>query len=90
MHDELIKRNKLDQGWVYMQVTRGSADRDFKFPKDAKSTLVAFTQVQEAHRQSRCGARASRSSPFPISAGCRRDIKSVMLLAPVLGKQAAL
>ena len=39
MHEELIKRNKLDEGSIYMQVTRGSADRDFKFPKDAKSTL---------------------------------------------------
>src|SRR5216117_2090488 len=42
LHLELVKRNQLDEGIIYMQVTRGAADRDFKFPKDTKSTLIAF------------------------------------------------
>jgi len=88
MHTELIKRNKLDQGWVYMQVTRGSADRDFKFPKDAKSTLIGFTQVKNLldNADARTGVKVIT---VPDLRWERRDIKSVMLLAPVLGKQAA-
>ena len=45
MHRQLIARNRLHEGWIYMQITRGAADRDFKFPKDAQPTLVAFTQT---------------------------------------------
>ncbi len=41
---ELVRRNSLTEGVVYMQVTRGVADRDFTFPKDAKPTLFMFTQ----------------------------------------------
>ena len=47
MHEELVKQNKLDEGIIYMQVTRGVADRMFNFPKDIKSTLVAFPQVMK-------------------------------------------
>jgi D-alanine transaminase len=88
MHVELIKRNKLDQGWVYMQVTRGSADRDFKFPKEAKSSLVGFTQTKNLvdNLDVRTGVKVIT---VPDQRWMRRDIKSVMLLAPVLGKQAA-
>ena len=43
-HDELIARNALDQGWVYMQMTRGAADRDFKFPKDVRGDALGFTR----------------------------------------------
>jgi D-alanine transaminase len=45
MHLEMVKRNNLKEGIIYMQVTRGAADRTFNFPKDAKSTLIAFTQA---------------------------------------------
>ena len=41
---ELIRRNNLAEGIVYIEVTRGVADRDFVFPKDARTTLVMFTQ----------------------------------------------
>lgn len=88
MHLELIKRNKLDQGWVYMQVTRGAADRDFKFPKEAKPTLVGFTQEKNLidNPDAETGVKVIT---VPDIRWARRDIKSVMLLAPVLGKQAA-
>ena len=88
MHQELIKRNKLDEGIVYMQVTRGAADRDFKFPKDARSSLVAFTQVMKLleNPHARTGVKVVT---IPDIRWARRDIKSVMLLAPVLGKQRA-
>ncbi|MGH6854637.1 MAG: D-amino-acid transaminase [Aestuariivirga sp.] len=88
MHLNLVKRNALAEGMVYMQITRGSADRDFKFPKGAKPTLVAFTQtgslIDNPH-----AVTGVKVITVPDIRWLRRDIKSVMLLAPVLGKQAA-
>lgn len=88
MHVELVKRNNLAEGIVYMQVTRGAADRDFKFPKGVKPSLVAFTQVMTlaANPNAVTGVKVIT---VPDIRWQRRDIKTVMLLAPVLGKQAA-
>ncbi|MEO6607410.1 MAG: aminotransferase class IV, partial [Aestuariivirga sp.] len=44
MHEELVTRNQMKEGIIYMQVTRGVADRMFNFPKEIKSSLVAFPQ----------------------------------------------
>ena len=42
---EVIRRNELEEGMLYLQVTRGApADRDFAFPKDTRPSLVMFTQ----------------------------------------------
>ncbi|HKQ95978.1 MAG TPA: D-amino-acid transaminase [Aestuariivirgaceae bacterium] len=88
VHEELIRRNAVKQGWVYMQITRGVADRDFKFPKSVGSSLVAFTQVKDIvdNPDATTGVKVIS---VPDVRWARRDIKSVMLLAPVLGKQAA-
>jgi D-alanine transaminase len=88
MHEELVRRNRLDQGWVYMQVTRGAADRDFKFPKSSTPTLTAFTQVKNLI-ENPDAVTGVRIVTVPDLRWQRRDIKSVMLLAPVLGKQEA-
>ncbi|MCB1480074.1 MAG: D-amino-acid transaminase [Rhodobiaceae bacterium] len=88
IHRELVKRNNLDQGGVYLQVTRGAADRDFVFPKGVKPSLVMFTQAREL-----CDVPAARTGykvkSVPDIRWTRRDIKSVALLAQVLAKQAA-
>jgi D-alanine transaminase len=88
MHEELVKRNALKEGIIYMQVTRGVADRQFNFPKEAKSSLVAFPQVMALvdNPNARTGVKVVTT---PDIRWLRRDIKSVMLLAPVLGKQEA-
>lgn len=88
MHEELVKRNALKEGIIYMQVTRGVADRQFNFPRDAKSSLVAFPQVMVLvdNPNVRTGVKVVTT---PDIRWLRRDIKSVMLLAPVLGKQEA-
>jgi D-alanine transaminase len=88
MHLELVKRNNLAEGWVYMQITRGAADRDFKFPKDAKPSLVAFTQAKKLV-DNPDAVKGVSVVTVPDIRWARRDIKTVMLLAPVLGKQAA-
>jgi D-alanine transaminase len=88
MHVELIRRNALKEGIIYMQVTRGVADRMFNFPKEIKSSLVAFPQVMALvdNPNARKGVAVVTT---PDIRWLRRDIKSVMLLAPVLGKQEA-
>lgn len=88
MHLELISRNGLKEGIIYMQITRGVADRMFNFPKDIKSTLVAFPQVMVLvdNPNARTGVKVITTNDIRW---LRRDIKSVMLLAPVLGKQEA-
>lgn len=88
MHLEMVKRNALKEGIIYMQVTRGAADRDFKFPKEARSTLVAFTQAMTLvdNPNAVTGVKVVTT---PDIRWARRDIKTVMLLAPVLGKQEA-
>ena len=88
MHNELIVRNKLEEGIIYMQVTRGVADRMFNFPKEITSSLVAFPQVMQLvdNVNARTGVKVVTTADIRW---LRRDIKSIMLLAPVLGKQEA-
>ena len=88
MHLELVERNKLKEGIIYMQVTRGAADRDFKFPKDAKPSLVAFTQEMSLvdNANAKTGVKVVTIQDLRWA---RRDIKSIALLAQVLAKQQA-
>jgi len=86
---ELIARNNLVSGMVYLEVTRGAdSGRDFAFPKAVKPTLVMFTSVKDI-----VNAASARTGigviTVPDIRWERRDIKSVALLAQVLAKQAA-
>ena len=87
---ELVKRNNLVNGMVYLEVTRGAdSGRDFAFPKaDIKPTLIMFTSVKDI-----VNAPSAKTGigviTVPDLRWTRRDIKSVALLAQVLAKQAA-
>jgi D-alanine transaminase len=87
---ELIVRNNLVSGMVYLQVTRGAdIGRDFAFPKgDVKPTLIMFTSAKDI-----INAPSAKTGiaviTVPDVRWARRDIKSVALLAQVLAKQAA-
>ena len=85
---ELVARNALREGLVYIQVTRGAAERDFAFPANATPAVVMFTQVKTIIDAplARTGARVITA---PDLRWARRDIKSIALLAQVLAKQAA-
>lgn len=85
---ELIARNGVEEGIVYTQVTRGAAERDFAFPKDAAPTVVMFTQVKTI-LASPLAETGVAVVTVPDLRWKRRDIKSVALLAQVLAKQAA-
>lgn len=88
MHRELIARNALEDGMIYMQITRGAADRDFAYPADPKPTIVAFTQAKPM--EDTIGARDGiKVVTMPDIRWGRRDIKTVQLLAPSMCKMAA-
>lgn len=86
IHRELIVRNGLVDGGVYLQVTRGAADRSFTFPDGARPTLVMFTQARAMSREVERGYKLKSVADLRWA---RRDIKSVGLLAQVLAKQEA-
>ena len=87
---ELVARNELSEGLVYLQITRGAAgDRDFGFPAGTTPTVVAFAQKKNiiASPAAETGVKVLT---VPDIRWARRDIKSIALLAQVLAKQAAL
>jgi D-alanine transaminase len=86
---ELIRRNDLHDGLVYMQVTRGVAPRDHGFPAQARPTLVMTTRRMKPHREALLRDGVAVITAPDIRWG-RCDIKSVSLLPNVLVKQAAI
>ena len=88
IHRELLARNGLTEGMVYLQVTRGAADRDFAYPEAATPSLVLFTQAKAL-----IDAPSARSGikvvTVPDIRWARRDIKTVQLLAPSMCKMIA-
>ncbi len=86
---ELVTRNELGEGLVYMQVTRGVAERDFSYPAaDTPPTVVAFTQAKRISGNP-LAERGASVVTVPDLRWKRRDIKSIALLAQVLAKQQA-
>ena len=88
MINELIKRNDLKEGGVYMQVTRGVAPRNFAYPKDIATTCTAFTFEKEVinNPKAKTGVKVVT---VPDIRWKRRDIKSIALLAQCIAKQEA-
>ena len=85
---ELIRRNGVREGYLYLQITRGVAPRDFKFPKTSKSAIVMTTRRQR-FSPALADDAGVRVVTVPDIRWARRDIKSIGLLAQVLAKQAA-
>ena len=89
LQTDLVARNALEEGLVYMQVTRGVAERDFAYPSaDTPPTVMMFTQAKTIAENplARSGAKVVT---VPDLRWKRRDIKSVALLAQVVAKQQA-
>lgn len=86
---ELVARNTLKDGLVYIEVTRGAhTGRDFAFPKNVKPTMIMFTSVKDIVNADSAKKGISVIT-VPDIRWSRRDIKSIALLAQVLAKQAA-
>jgi D-alanine transaminase len=85
---ELIARNAMTEGTVYLQVSRGEADRDFLYSPDIVPTLIAFTQARKlTATKGQTEGVAVDLAPDPRWA--RRDIKTTMLLGQVMAKAEA-
>ena len=92
VHRELVARNGIEEGMIYLQVTRGSAgDRDFAFPdpEETPVTLVMFTQNKPGLADSTAAKTGIKVISIDDIRWGRRDIKTVQLLYPSMGKMMA-
>jgi D-alanine transaminase len=87
---EVVRRNRVHYGIVYLQVTRGVARRDHAFPVNAvqPSIVVTARSLNFAKNQD-TAAKGIKVITVPENRWPRVDIKSVSLLPNVLAKQAA-
>ncbi|CAG9001490.1 MAG: D-alanine aminotransferase [Candidatus Celerinatantimonas neptuna] len=90
IQEELIRLNQLEEGGIYLQLSRGSeGDRDFAYPKDTQPTLVLFTQSRSLINSPKA-KKGMKVVTIEDIRWHRRDIKTVQLLAPCMAKQYAL
>jgi D-alanine transaminase len=91
IHRKLVERNNIVDGMIYLQVTRGNpGDRDFAFPSaDTKPTLVLFTQSKPGMAESPMAKVGMKVISIDDIRWGRRDIKTVQLLYPSMGKMMA-
>ncbi len=92
IHRELVRRNDITDGLVYLQITRGApADRDFTFPDPATTepTVVLFTQNKPGLADSPVAKTGIKVISIEDQRWARRDIKTVQLLFPSMGKMMA-
>ncbi len=85
----LIHRNQIKNGLIYLQITRGVASRDFKFPNNTKPSLVIIAKSlpdDEYENNFQKGIKIKTTKDLRWK---RVDIKTINLLAPVLAKQYA-
>jgi len=92
IHRELVKRNDITDGMIYLQITRGSPDdRDFVFPdpETTKPTVVLFTQNKPGLAENPAAQNGIKVISIEDQRWARRDIKTVQLLYPSMAKMAA-
>ena len=87
---ETVRRNRVRDGIVYLQITRGVARRDFPFPAaGTEASLVVTARSNDLARLEQLAADGIAVVTVPDIRWSRVDIKSVALLPNVLAKQAA-
>jgi D-alanine transaminase len=86
----LVRRNKVRDGLVYLQVTRGVAKRDHPFPGAVIPTLILTARPTDRAAGDRKAAKGIRVMSVPDGRWSRVDIKTTNLLPNVLAKQAAI
>lgn len=85
---EVVRRNGVDNGIIYMQMTRGVAPRDHAFPARAE-TQVVMTARRARPQSARIAEDGVKAITMPDIRWQRCDIKSVSLLPNILAKQQA-
>src|SRR5471032_1699356 len=87
---ETVRRNRVRDGVVYLQVTRGVARRDHAFPApDTKPAIVVTARNHDSEKNEKVAAEGIGVITVPENRWDRVDIKTVALLPNVLAKQAA-
>lgn len=86
---EVVNRNRVVNGLVYVQVTRGVAGRDFLFPADTRPALVVTAKKVDPAGPAKRAEAGINVITVPENRWDRVDIKSVGLLPNVLAKQKA-
>jgi D-alanine transaminase len=87
---ETVRRNRVRDGLVYLQITRGVAPRDFAFPlAHTRPSLVVTARSLDSAANERLAATGIKVATVADNRWERVDIKSVSLLPNVLAKQAA-
>jgi len=92
VHRELVRLNGIDEGMIYLQITRGApSDRDFAFPdpETTTPTIVLFTQNKPGLADNPAAKRGMKVISIEDIRWGRRDIKTVQLLYPSIGKMMA-
>ncbi|KQQ75282.1 D-amino acid aminotransferase [Rhizobium sp. Leaf321] len=89
VHREIIRRNALESGLIYLQISRGTADRDFAYPENPTPTLTLFTQAKSVLENPKVATGISVAC-VPDERWGRRDIKTVQLLYPSMAKMEAM
>lgn len=92
VHRELVRVNEIDEGMIYLQITRGApGDRDFVFPdpETTEPTIVLFTQAKPGLANSPAALKGMKVISIEDIRWGRRDIKTVQLLYPSMGKMMA-
>ena len=85
----IVKQNLISNGLIYLQISRGVASRDFKYPKNIKGSLVIIGKNIPSGEYADSFIKGVRISTTKDLRWKRVDIKSLNLLAPVLAKQSA-
>ena len=85
----LIKINRIVDGLIYLQITRGVAERDFKFPKQVRPSLVMIAKSNTLDSYDTVFKSGIKIKLIKDLRWKRVDIKTINLLAPVLAKQEA-
>jgi len=88
MLEQMIEKNNLREGGIYMQVTRGVAPRVFEFPKDITPTCMAFT-FEKSILESQEAQHGVKVVTVEDIRWKRRDIKSIALLGQSIAKEHA-
>ncbi|WP_426016962.1 D-amino-acid transaminase [Brevundimonas sp. DWR2-3-1b1] len=86
---ETIRRNRVRDGLVYLQVTRGTASRDHAFPTDVAPSVIVTAKRLDLAKGQAMAAKGAAGVTRPDIRWGRCDIKTVGLLPNVLAKQAA-
>lgn len=91
IHRELVRLNEIEDGLVYLQITRGApSDRDFAYPDaDTPQTIVLFTQNKPGLAENPVVQKGIKIISIEDVRWGRRDIKTVQLLYPSMGKMMA-